>query len=177
MASIYAFMLLCHRFQVIALVSAALALVLAASAVLAASPAHYPHLATICPGPSSPGDGTPAIRPRNDCTPAFTEQDVRSYLAAHLQLAMPNVTAVVRHPQIVSIQLLSMRDLSREPYALAWRVPSDRIVCYVVLHGPFSPLLVPPHHPLLPSPRPVFLVFDAHSGNLLGNGFAAPRGP
>src|SRR5258706_5500051 len=159
------------------------ALVLAASAVLAASPAHYPHTPTICPGPSSPGDGTPAIRPRNDCTPAFTEQDVRSYLAAHLQLAMPNVTAVVGHPQIVSIRLLSMRDLSREPYALAWLVPSDRIVWYVVLLGTFFPLHVPlhgpPHHPnpLLHFPRPVFIVFDAHSGNLLGNGFGASLRP
>src|SRR5260221_4292397 len=163
-----------HR---VALVSAALALVLAASAVLAASPEHYPHLATICPGPSSPVDGTPAIRPRNDCTPSFTEQDVRSYLAAHLQFALPNVSAVVGHPQIVSIRLLSMRDLSREPYALAWLVPTDRIVCYVVLLGTFSPLHVPPHHPLLHFPRPVFLAFDAHSGNLLGNGFCKPRGP
>jgi len=155
------------------------AVVLAASAVLAASPAHYPHAPTICPGPSSPVDGTPAIRPRNDCTPAFTEQDVRSYLAAHLQVAMPNVTAVVRHPQIVSIRLLSMRDLSREPYALAWLVPTDRIVCYVVVHGTFFPLPLygPPHHPLLHFPRPVFIVFDAHSGNPLGNGFGAPLGP
>ena len=155
------------------------ALVLAASALLAASPAPYPHTPTICPGPSSPGDGAPAIRPRNDCTPSFTEQDVRSYLAAHLQFAMPNVTAVVRHPQIVSIRLLSMRDLSREPYALAWLVPTDRIVCYVVLHGTFfpPPLHVPPHHSLLHVPRPVFIVFDAHSGNLLGSGFGDPRGP
>src|SRR5258707_2598671 len=119
------------------------ALVLAGSALLAASPAHYSHAPTLCLGPSSPVDGTPAIRPRNDCTPAFTEQDVRSYVAAHLQLAMPNVTAVVRHPQIVSIQLLSMRDLSREPYALAWRVPSDRIGCYVVLHGTLFPCRFP----------------------------------
>ena len=165
-----------HR---VALVSAALALVLAASAVLAASPAHYPHTPTLCPGPSSPGDGTPAIRPRNDCTPSFTEQDVRSYVAAHLQFALPNVTAVVRQPQIVSIRLLSMRDLSHEPYALAWLVPTDRIVWYVVVHGTFFPLplSVPPHHPLLHFPRPVFLVFDAHSGNLLGNGFGDPRGP
>ncbi len=154
-------------------------LVLAAIAMLAASPAHYPHTPTICPGPSSPGDGTPAIRPRNDCTPAFTEQDVRSYLAANLQFAMPNVTAVVRHPQIVSVRFLSMRELSREPYALAWLVPADRIVCYVVLHGTFFPLPLygPPHHPLLHFPRPVFIVFDAHSGNLLGNGFGAPLGP
>jgi hypothetical protein len=163
-----------HR---IALISAALALVLAASAVLAASPAHYPHLAIICPGPSSPVDGTPAIRPRNDCTPAFSEQDVRSYLAAHLQLALPNVTAVVRHPQIVSIRFLGLRDLSREPYALAWLVPTDRIVCYVVLLGTFFPLHGPPHHPLLHFPRPVFIVFDAHSGNLLGTGFGDPLGP
>src|SRR5260221_13433499 len=164
-----------HR---VALVSAALALVLAASAVLAASPEHYPHLATICPGPSSPVDGTPAIRPRNDCTPSFTEQDVRSYLAAHLQFALSNVTAVVRHPQIVSIRFLSMRDLSREPYALAWLVPTDRIVCYVVLHGTFFSLYGPPHpHPLLHFARPVFFVFDAHSRNLLGTGFCNPLAP
>src|SRR5258708_10225065 len=95
------------------------ALVLAASGVLAASPAHYPHTPTICPGPSSPGDGTPAIRPRNDCTPAFTEQDVRSYLAANLQFAMPNVTAVIRHPPIVSGRFLTMRHLRGQPYPLA----------------------------------------------------------
>src|SRR5258708_15833014 len=87
-------------------------LVLAASAVLAASPAHYPHTPTICPGPSSPGDGTPAIRPRNDCTPAFTEQDVRAYLAAHLQLALPNVTAVFGQPQIASLRFPTIRDLT-----------------------------------------------------------------
>src|SRR5258707_12315297 len=102
------------------------ALVLAASGVLAASPAHYPHTPTLCPGPSSPGDGTPAIRPRNDCTPAFTEQDVRSYLAAHLQLAMPNITAVVRQPQIVSIRLPSIRDLTPQPNPPAWRGPTAR---------------------------------------------------
>src|SRR5258708_24156347 len=94
-------------------------LVLAAIAMLAASPAHYPHTPTICPGPSSPGDGTPAIRPRNDCTPAFTEQDVRSYVAAHLQFSMPNVTAVVRHPPIVSGRFLTMRHLRGQPYPLA----------------------------------------------------------
>jgi len=156
------------------------ALVLAAIAMLAASPAHYPHTPTICPGPSSPGDGTPVIRPRNDCTPSFTEQDARSYLAANLQLALanaPNDIAVVGHPQIISIRFVSMRDLSRAPYAPVWLVPSDRIVCYVVLDGTFFALHLPPHHPLLHFPRPVFIVFDAHSGNLLGNGFGDPRGP
>src|SRR5258708_13153871 len=103
-------------------------LVLAASGVLAASPANYPHTPTLCPGPSSPGDGTPAIRPRNDCTPAFTEQDVRSYVAAHLQLAMPTVTAVVGHPQIAPIRLLGMRNLSRHPHPPPCLLPPHRLL-------------------------------------------------
>src|SRR5690349_6857861 len=89
------------------------ALVLTASAVLAASPTQYPRppaqyrrAPTICPGPSLPVDGVPAIHPRNGCTPSFTEQDVRSYLAATRQLALatgPNDIAYVGTPQIVSI--------------------------------------------------------------------------
>src|SRR5258708_16445389 len=95
-----------HRFTLVC------ALVLAASVMLAASPvpyprapAHYPRAPTICPGPWSPVDGVPAIRPRNGCTPSFTEQDVHSYLAAnrHLSLATePNVFSFVVTPPIVS---------------------------------------------------------------------------
>src|SRR5438477_5512387 len=91
------------------------ALTLSATAVLAASRAQYPRVPTICPGPSSHFRGIPAIHPRNDCTPAFTEQDVRSYLAANLQLALidlttglPNGVTFVGTPQIVSIRFLSM---------------------------------------------------------------------
>ena len=161
------------------------ALVLAASAVLAASPAHYhyprapvqiPRAPTICPGPWSPVDGVPAIRPRNGCTPSFTEQDVRSYLAANRQLALatePNNIAFVGTPQIVSIQFLSLRDLnlSRDPYASAWQL-SDRVVCYVSLQGTFFPIrgLPLPHHPLRHFPRSAYIVFDAHTGNVLGSG-------
>src|SRR5258706_1859511 len=154
-------------------------LVLAAIAVLVASPAQYPRVPTVCPGPSYFG-GVPAIRPRNDCTPSFTEQDVRSYLAVNLQLALvnlqsglPNGLAFIGHPQIVSIRFLSMRDLSREPYAPDWLAPSDMIVCYVVLHGTFFPI----HGSegavrlLQRFPSPAYIVFDAHSGNVLGSGF------
>ncbi len=161
------------------------ALVLAASAMLAASPvpyprapAHYPRAPTICPGPWSPVDGVPAIRPRNGCTPSFTEQDVRSYLAANRQLALatePNDIAFVGTPQIVSIRFLSLRglNLSRDPYAPAWRL-SDRVVCYVSLQGTFFTihrLASLPDHPVLHFPRSAYIVFDAHTGNVLGSGF------
>jgi hypothetical protein len=149
-------------------------LVLAGSAMLTASPTPYPRASTLCPGPSSPVDGVPAIRPRNDCTPSFTEQDVRSYLAANLQLALvnlqtglPNGVTFVGRPQIVSIRFLSTRDLSREGYAPDWLVSSDRVVCYVSLHGTFFPI-----HSSSAVRHLTFhsatIVFDAHSGDLLG---------
>ena len=155
------------------------ALVLAASVMLAASPAQYPRAPTICPGPSSPVDGVPAIRPRNDCTPSFTEQDVRSYLAVNLQLALvnlqsglPNGLAFIGHPQIVSIRFLSMRDLNRDPYAPAWQL-ADRVVCYVSLHGNVFPIHSSERAARLMQhfPRSAYIVFDAHSGNVLGSGF------
>jgi hypothetical protein len=148
-------------------------LMLAGIAMLAAFPTQDPHLATICPGPSY-ADGTPAVRPRNDCTPSFTEQDVRSYLAANLQFALvdlqsglPNGVTFVDRPQIVSIQFLSTRDLSREGYAPDWLVPSDRVVCYVSLHGTFFPIhsSAAVRHLMFHSAT---IVFDAHSGNVLG---------
>jgi len=140
------------------------ALVLAASVMLAASPVHYPRAPaqyprtpTICPGPSSPVDGDPAINPRNDCTPSFTEQDVRSYLAANRQLALatePDDIAFVGTPQIVSIRFLSLRglNLNRDPYAPAWQL-SDRVVCYVSLQGTFFTIhqLPLPDHTILTS--------------------------
>jgi hypothetical protein len=161
------------------------ALVLAASAMLAASPFHYPRAPvpyprapTTCPGPSSPVDGVPAIRPRNGCTPSFTEQDVRSYLAANRQLALafePNYIAFVGTPQIVSIQFLSLHalNLNRDPYAPAWRL-SDRVVCYVSLQGTYFPIYGPrrlPDHPVRHFPRSAYIVFDAHTGNVLDSGF------
>jgi hypothetical protein len=153
-------------------------LVLAASSVLAASPAHYPRAPTICPGLSSSlFDGTPAIRPRNDCTPSFTEQDVRSYLTANLEFALvdlqsglPNGETFVDRPQIVSIRFLSVRDLnlSHDPDAPAWQL-SDRVVCYVSLHGTFFPIHSSPSMRHL-NFHSAYIVFDAHSGNVLGNG-------
>ncbi len=168
-----------HRFTLVC------ALVLAASVMLAASPvpyprapAHYPRAPTICPGPWSPVDGVPAIRPRNGCTPSFTEQDVRSYLAANRQLALatkPNDIAFVGTPQIVSIRFLSLPalNLSRDPYAPAWRL-SDRVVCYVSLQGTFFPIhraVLIPDHPVRHFPRSAYIVFDAHTGNVLDSGF------
>jgi len=139
------------------------ALVLAASAMLAASPVQYPRAPTICPGPSYFG-GDPAIRPRNDCTPGYTEQDVRSYLAANLPFGLPNNIRGVGEPQIVSIRFLRLRELRREPNAPVW-LPPDRLVCFVVLHGTFFPVRAPLAANM--AFHSAYLMFDAHSGNLL----------
>jgi hypothetical protein len=140
------------------------ALVLSAIAVLAVSPAHGSGVRTVCPGPSYFG-GDPAIRPRNDCAPAYTEQDVRAYLAANLPLGLPNNLRGVGDVQIDSIRFLRLRELRREPDATVW-LPPDRLACFVALHGTFFPLRAPPganraFHSAL------YLMFDAHSGNLL----------
>jgi hypothetical protein len=151
------------------------ALVLAAVAVLALATPPNPRVATACPGPSYtfaniPPDGSPAIRPRDDCTPSFTEQDARNYVRPEIiRTNLPHVT-VAGEPRIASIRFMTLRDLSNlqgDPYLLS-SYPADMVVCDVMLRGTFAfqgNVLLP-----LTTVNAAYLIFDAHSGNFLAAG-------
>jgi hypothetical protein len=126
----------------------------------------------VCPGapqravsdPGAPGGiiGLPAITPRNDCTPSFTEQDVRAYLTSHQVLE----TAPHAPPTTVTlVQFMTSAEASQRMDGESIGLADDAIVCYVELSGEFLPTWGPTA-PLHPSSVGI-LVLDAHSGNIL----------
>jgi hypothetical protein len=136
-----------------------------------AQPASYPglksHVSVVCPGPTDTvsEQGVPGIRPRNTCTPAFTEQDVRDYLARGITLGK---IEVIGQPTVAQVEFLTIRDLSQATGDSEWEAnyPANMVVCYVVLHGTFRVSGPPTSHP----PNTVStasILFDAHTGNEL----------
>jgi hypothetical protein len=131
------------------------------------------HVAVVCPGapqrapgdPGAPGGiiGVPAITPRNDCTPSFTEQDVRAYLQTHQEL----IPAPHAPPTTVTlVQFMTSAEASQRMDGESIGLADDAIVCFVELSGEFMPYSVPPGvTPHLSSVG--ILVLDAHSGNIL----------
>jgi hypothetical protein len=137
---------------------------------------HGP-VAVVCPGPPygtiSHGPfkgcpyrsdvGRPAIRPRNDCTPSFPQQDVRDVLAdpAHVRESLGMGRLVVGQPAVTRVIFLTIADLGRATRDTNWEInyPSDMLVCYAGLRGTFN---TPPT-----SINAAFVIFDAHTGNEL----------
>ena len=132
-----------------------------------------PHVTVVCPGapqralsaPGAPGGtiGLPAITPRNNCTPSFTEQDVQAYLHRHQVLATaphaPNTTVTL-------IQFMTSAEVRQRLHGVDTGLADDAIVCYVELSGEFMPYSVPPG--VTPHPSNLGrLILDAHSGNIL----------
>lgn len=131
-------------------------------------------VATTCPGapqraidaPGIPDGiiGGPAITPRNDCTPSFTEQDVRAYVRAHPESLMTDPHAPP--PIVTRVQFMTSREVSVLTHGEPTGLADDAIVCYVALSGTFLPYSVPygvtahPYHSEV-------VVFDAHDGNIL----------
>ena len=140
---------------------------------LAAGQRSSSHVTVVCPGapqravsaPGAPGGiiGLPAITPRNDCTPSFTEQDVRDYLQRHKVL----ITAPHAPPTTVTlVQFMTSAEVSQRLHGEDTGLADDAIVCYVELSGEFMPESLPVG--VTPHPSSVgFLILDAHSGNIL----------
>jgi hypothetical protein len=136
-----------------------------------AGQASSPPFPVVCPGAPqvSPGNppgvvlGMPAITPRNDCTPSFTEQDVRAYLQTHQEL----IQAPDAPPATVTlVQFMTSAQASQRMHGESIGLADDAIVCYVELSGEFMPRSYPPG--FTPHPSSVgILVIDAHSGNIL----------
>lgn len=154
---------------------------------------HGP-VSVVCPGPPygtigqgplqgrpyRAGQGLPAIHPRNDCTPSFTQQDVRDYVAHGAFLGAG--ISVTGPPTVTRVVFLTIRDLGRMSSDPEWyslgkgfvdNAPLDMLVCYAGLRGTFTFAggLGPPSHE-----SAAFITFDAHTGIQLVTGLGAPLG-
>lgn len=140
--------------------------------------ASYPGLhapvSVVCPGPthSTTSQGFPGIRPRNDCTPSFTQQDVRDYLAHGVNLGKIGVAG---QPTVTRVVYLTIADLGRASGDSEWEAnyPAVMLVCYAGLSGTFS-VSSPGGTPI--STNAAFIVFDARTGNQLVMGTGARLG-
>lgn len=127
-------------------------------------------LSVRCPGPAYQSSGhpigVPAILPRNDCTPSFTRQDVVAYLRTHPfpnKGIAPDGLLTVTEVAFMPVQALPALD-----HDGTFGLPGSAMVCYVALHGTVtytSLAAAPTMHTAT-----VYVVFDAHSGNLLASG-------
>lgn len=134
-------------------------------------PGLYGPVAVVCPrspagttgqgDPSNANQGLFSIRPRNDCTPSFTQQDVRDYVAHGGRLGTLTVTG---QPIVTRVVFLTVADLNRVGrLSFPSKYPPDMLVCYVELSGTFSiPNLDVPN-----TESVVSFVLDAHTGNQL----------
>ena len=122
--------------------------------------------AVVCPGPSTPALGFPAIRPRNDCTPSFTEQDVRAYVRPGFSLGH---AGPAQNITVVTILFTTSRDASILMGDGPTGLPDDAVVCYVEMRGTASghAIYVPPSAPRYRRTSSVTIraLFDAHTGN------------
>ncbi|HZC76454.1 MAG TPA: hypothetical protein VE258_01815 [Ktedonobacterales bacterium] len=130
----------------------------------------HSHVSVVCPGPTDTvsEQGVPAIQPRNNCTPSFTEQDVRAYLAHVMPLGK---IQVIGQPTVVRVVFLTIRDLDQATGDSEWEAnyPAAMVVCYVTLRGSFRVFGPPGSHP--PSTLSTAnILFDAHTGNELAVG-------
>ena len=154
---------------------------------------HGP-VAVVCPGPPygtigqgplqgrpyRASQGLPVIHPRNNCTPSFTQQDVRDYVAHGAFLGAG--ISVTGKPTVTRVIFLTIRDLGRVSSDPEWYTfgksmldgyPLDMPVCYAGLSGTFTFAggIDPPSHE-----SAAFIVFDAHTGNEFVTGPGAPLG-
>lgn len=111
--------------------------------------------------------GIPAVQPRGNSIPSFTEQDVRDYLSRGVSLGK---IRVLGQPAITRILFTTIRELDRacgEKYFEA-NYPADLPICYVELRGAFR-VFGPSSSRASPgaSTSTALIVFDARTGNRL----------
>ncbi len=113
--------------------------------------------------------GTPAIQPRSDSIPAFTEQDVRDYLSTlNSSGSLMGSRIILRgQPIITQIVFTTIHDLGHATGDDSWQAnyPADMPVCYVELSGYFQFLGLGSRASQGEGINTAFLVFDARTGN------------
>ena len=116
--------------------------------------------------------GSPAIRPHLSSIPAFTEEDVRQFVATH---PVPGGSIRnVKPPAVIKVQFMTSQEASELIHNfVSWR--KDKLVCYVELEGAFTFHGGPPgyvsRYETTPAETRVFEIFDAQTGNCLVAGF------
>jgi hypothetical protein len=121
--------------------------------------------------------GTPAIQPRSDAIPAFTEQDVRDYLDSLTVSGSLLGSRIILHgqPTITQIVFTTIHDLGRATGDGTWEgnYPADRAICYVELSGYLQFLGPGSRFPQGEGLNTAFLLFDARTGRHFGTGAPA----
>jgi hypothetical protein len=115
-------------------------------------------------------NGIPAIQPYLSSVPAFTEEDVRTFVSTH---PVPGGSIrSVGQPAITRILFMPTCEASELIHAfIGWR--EQDLVCYVELKGTFTFHAYPPGSRNIPHPAEaeVVEIFDARTGNCLVVGF------
>ena len=118
-------------------------------------------------GPVTNPTGIKAIAPKGltgSSTPAFSVQDVQDYVATHQTL---ETDPAKPSPVITSIQFLTGEQVNQQ-LGFTTGQSENSLLCLVMMKGYFinsSPL-----QPTAHTNRTGFLIFDAHTGNLMGEG-------
>ncbi|MGH2516339.1 MAG: hypothetical protein ACRDHP_11855 [Ktedonobacterales bacterium] len=116
--------------------------------------------------------GAHAIQPHLPSIPAFTEEDVRTYVATH---SVPGGgISSVKPPTVTKVAFMTTREASELIYNfISWR--KEDLLCYVELEGAFRFAGGPPgyvsRYATTPADTRVFEILDAQTGNCLVRGF------
>lgn len=131
-----------------------------------------PAVRVVCPGQTYTTNGVPLIQPRNDCTPSFSERDVRAWVSQH-GAPLGRIQAVGT-PTVAAVYFTTVGDLSRVSGddEFAANYPARMVVCVVQFTGTFfgGGLLGTTQ----PTAGKAFLLLDAHTGNELVEGSGWP---
>jgi hypothetical protein len=123
--------------------------------------------------------GPPAIQPREELlglgpfVPTFTEQDVRDFINRTGASALVRGTDPKNPPTITSVQFKTAREYGDSHGGTDFGQPDDTILCVVELAGSFT--LYNPHSGDETCAGPAYVIFNGHTGNLLGHGVACNK--
>jgi len=116
--------------------------------------------------------GIQAIQPHLPSIPAFTEEDVRTYVATH---PVPGGSIrSVKTPTVIKVAFMTTQEASELIHSfISWR--KEDLVCYVELEGAFTfhggPPGYVPRYETTPAETRVFEILDAQTGNCFVMGF------
>ncbi len=121
--------------------------------------------------------GIPAIQPRTESIPSFTEQEVRDYLNHHVPLGK---IQALGQPTVTQVVFTTIHELDRacgERYLEA-NYPADMPICYVELSGTFHVSGPPPRSGASRlhegnTTSTAFILFDARTGHIFVTGTPA----